>query len=121
MLTRKSRGTGAVLAYRGHLLTENRNGLVVSALTARAYGAADRGAAASDGIAEAVAGRSIQSQEGTEGCPTRPHGEAVVSSCGTRIGPDGTVTEPWARSPENIVRWSRPVRVNSSGGGTHAA
>ena len=26
MLARKSRGTGAVLAYRGHLLTENRNG-----------------------------------------------------------------------------------------------
>jgi transposase len=32
MLARKSRGTGAVLAYRGHL-TENRNGLVVSTLT----------------------------------------------------------------------------------------
>src|SRR5436305_12732988 len=29
MLARKSRGMGAVLAYRGHLLTENRNGLVV--------------------------------------------------------------------------------------------
>jgi transposase len=32
MLSRKSRGSGAVLAYRGHLLTENRNGLVVSTL-----------------------------------------------------------------------------------------
>lgn len=30
MLARKSRGPGAVIAYRGHLLTENRNGLVVS-------------------------------------------------------------------------------------------
>ena len=30
MLARKSRGSAAVLAYRGHLLTENRNGLVVS-------------------------------------------------------------------------------------------
>lgn len=45
MLTRKSRGTGAVLAYRGHLLTENRNGLVVSTLTTRAYGSAERHAA----------------------------------------------------------------------------
>ena len=45
MLARKSRGTGAVLAYRGHLLTENRNGLVVSALTTRAYGTAERDAA----------------------------------------------------------------------------
>jgi hypothetical protein len=38
MLARKSRGIGAVLAYRGRLLTENRNGLVVSTLTTRAYG-----------------------------------------------------------------------------------
>ena len=45
MLARKSRGTGSVLAYRGHLLTENRNGLVVSALTTRAYGSAERHAA----------------------------------------------------------------------------
>ncbi len=45
MLARKSRGTGAVLAYRGHLLTENRNGLVVSTLTTRAYGSAECDAA----------------------------------------------------------------------------
>jgi hypothetical protein len=45
MLARKSRGTGAVLAYRGHPLTENRNGLVVSTLTTRAYGSAERDAA----------------------------------------------------------------------------
>src|SRR5271170_3585840 len=45
MLARKSRGTGAVLAYRGHLLTENRNGLVVSTLTTRGYGSAERDAA----------------------------------------------------------------------------
>jgi hypothetical protein len=45
MLTRKSRGTGAVLAYRGHLLTENRNGLVISTMTTRAYGTAERDAA----------------------------------------------------------------------------
>jgi len=45
LLSRKSRGSGAVLAYRGHLLTENRNGLVVSTLTTRAYGSAERDAA----------------------------------------------------------------------------
>src|SRR3989442_11212017 len=44
-LSRKRRGSGAVLAYRGHLLTENRNGLVVSTLTTRAYGSAERDAA----------------------------------------------------------------------------
>ncbi len=45
MLARKSRGTGAVLAYRGHLLTENRNGLVVATQTTQAYGSAERDAA----------------------------------------------------------------------------
>jgi transposase len=45
MLARKSRGSAAVLAYRGHLLTENRNGLVVSTLTTGAYGSAERDAA----------------------------------------------------------------------------
>jgi transposase len=54
MQARKSRGTGAVLAYRGHLLTENRNGLVVSTLTTRAYGSAERDAALL--MAESLAG-----------------------------------------------------------------
>jgi hypothetical protein len=44
-LARKSRGTGAVLAYRGYRLTENRNGLVVAALATQAYGSAERDAA----------------------------------------------------------------------------
>jgi IS5 family transposase len=45
MQARKSRGSAAVLAYRGHLLTENRNGLVMSTRTTQAYGAAERDAA----------------------------------------------------------------------------
>jgi hypothetical protein len=49
-----------------------------------------------------VAERSIQSQEGTEGCLTRPDGKAVVSSCGTRIGPDGTVSRALGPARENI-------------------
>jgi transposase len=56
MLARKSRGTGAVLAYRGHLLTENRNGLVVSTLTTRGYGSAERDAALL--MAEAIPGKN---------------------------------------------------------------
>jgi transposase len=54
MLARKSRGTAAVLAYRGHLLTENRNGLVVATLTTHAYGSAEREAALL--MAEALSG-----------------------------------------------------------------
>jgi len=45
MLARKSRGTPALLSYHGHLLTENRNGLVVSTRTTQAYGTAERDAA----------------------------------------------------------------------------
>jgi transposase len=45
MLARKSRGTGAMLAYRGHMLTENRNGLVISTMTTQAYGSAEHDAA----------------------------------------------------------------------------
>jgi hypothetical protein len=55
------------------------------------YGAADRGAVASGGIAEAVAGKSIQSQEGTEGCLTRPDRKTVLNSFGTRAGTVGTL------------------------------
>ena len=45
MLARKSRGSAAILSYRGHLLTENRNGLVISTRTTQAYGCAERDAA----------------------------------------------------------------------------
>src|SRR5271168_4197967 len=65
------------------------------------YGAADRGAVTSGGIAEAVAGKSIQSQEGTEGCLTRPEGKAVVNSCGTRVGVHGTLCRALGQAREN--------------------
>jgi transposase len=45
LLARKSRGNPAILSYRGHLLTENRNGLVVSTRTTQADGRAERDAA----------------------------------------------------------------------------
>ena len=37
MLARKSRGSAPVLAYRGHLLTENRNGLKGESLASRRW------------------------------------------------------------------------------------
>jgi len=64
------------------------------------YGA-DRGAVASGGIAEAVAGKSIQSLEGTEGCLTRPGGKAVVNSCEIRVGAKRTLCRALGPAKEN--------------------
>lgn len=44
-LYRKSHNTAAILCYQGHVLMENRNGLVVSALTTAADGTGERAAA----------------------------------------------------------------------------
>jgi transposase len=44
-LFRKSHNTGAILCYQGHVLMENRNGLVVSAIATRADGYGERTAA----------------------------------------------------------------------------
>jgi transposase len=44
-LYKKARGQAAHLAYLGHLLTENRHGLIVDALATRADGTAERDAA----------------------------------------------------------------------------
>lgn len=41
-LYRKSKGTAAKLCYMGHLLTENRNGLIVQAKASQATGTAER-------------------------------------------------------------------------------
>ena len=59
MLYRKSPGSGAKLCYMGHVLMENRNGLVVDAETTRVSGHAERLAALEmvDGVA--VEGRRI--------------------------------------------------------------
>jgi transposase len=46
LLFRKSKGTAAKLSYMGHLLMENRNGLVVNAGVTQATGMAEREAAA---------------------------------------------------------------------------
>lgn len=44
-LYRKSHNTGAVLSYQGHVLMENRSGLVVSAVVSHADGKGERAAA----------------------------------------------------------------------------
>jgi hypothetical protein len=49
------------------------------------------------------AGKSIQSQKGTEGCLTKPDGKVAVNSFGTRVGADGTLS-----------RALRPARENNS-------
>ena len=45
LLFRKSKGTAAKLSYMGHLLMENRHGLVVDAQVTQATGRAEREAA----------------------------------------------------------------------------
>ena len=58
-----------MLAYRGHLLTENRNGLVVSTLTTRAYGSAERHAALL--MAESLPGKHRVTLGGDKGYDAR--------------------------------------------------
>jgi transposase len=61
LLYRKSPGTGAKLCYMGHVLMENRNGLVVDAETTRVSGHAERLAALEmiDGIVDPDGSRRI--------------------------------------------------------------
>ena len=74
------------------------------------YAPADRRAVASGGIARAVgAGKSIQSQEGTEGCLTKPDGKAAVSSLGTGVGANGTLSQALRPAKEKIVRWNPSI------------
>src|ERR1017187_9119582 len=70
------------------------------------YGAADRDALASGGIVEGVAKKSLQSQEGTEGCLTKPDGKAATSSWGLALAQFGLCPEPWARPEKIFMRWN---------------
>jgi len=54
LLFKKSKGTAAKLSYMGHVLMENRNGLVVNASVTQATGTAEREAAA--GLVDALGG-----------------------------------------------------------------
>ena len=55
LLYRKSKGVAAKLSYLGHILMENRNGLVVNAQVPQATGTAEREAAAD--MVQALSGR----------------------------------------------------------------
>jgi hypothetical protein len=55
-------------------------------------------AVASGGMAEAVAGKSIRSQKGTETCLTKPDRKAATSGFGTRVG----VMESCAESKKTL-------------------
>ena len=63
-------------------------------------------AVASGGIAEAVAGKSIRGQQGTETCLTKPDRKATTSGFGTRVGADGILR----RVKENIGRSNTSMR-----------
>jgi hypothetical protein len=68
------------------------------------YARADSRAVPSGGIAEALgAGKSMQSQKRTEGCLTKPDGKAAVSSFGTRVGADGTLSRALGPSQKCIA------------------
>ena len=71
------------------------------------YAQADRRAVASGGIAGAVgAGKSIQSQEGTEECLTKPDGKVAASSWGLALPQSGPYPKPWARPKKINMRWN---------------
>ena len=76
------------------------------------YAPADRWAVASGGIAEAVgAGKSIQSQKGTEKCLTKPDGKAVTRVAGLRLGHTRPCLAPLARPKKIIMRWNPSMGI----------
>jgi hypothetical protein len=114
MLSRKSRGGGAVLAYRGHLLTENRNGLMVSTLTTRAYGSAERDAALLMAEALHLAHTASHSERTRVTTPTTSSPNCVIwrlphtSRRMTRIA-----AAPWM-SAQHAMRGTKSVRRNTN-------
>jgi hypothetical protein len=53
-----------------------------------------------------VAGKSIQSQEETERCLTKPDGKAATSSWGARMGIVWTPFRALAPAKKMIMRWN---------------
>jgi hypothetical protein len=89
---RKSQNTGAILAYQGHVLMENRSGLVVGATVTRADGFGERAAALAmlDAIATSRprtvgADKAYDTRDFIEACRSRhvtPH--VASNDSGTR-------------------------------------
>jgi transposase len=74
----RKKGQTSHLAYMGHLLTENRNGVIVSAMLTQADGYAERAAALA--MVEEVPGKRRITLGGDRGFDT----EEFVASCRTR-------------------------------------
>jgi hypothetical protein len=62
-------------------------------------------------------GKSIQSQEGTKRCLTKPDRKAVVSSCETRDGAPWTLFHALDPAKENIYALESLNRYTVSGSG----
>ena len=77
-LFRKSKQTGAVLCYQGHVLMENRSGLVVAAVVTHADGKAERQAALA--MLDAVPGK----QPKTVGADKGYDSADFIADCRTR-------------------------------------
>ena len=75
MLARKGRGKEAKLSYHGHVLTENRNGLVVNTRVKTAYGGAECDAGLL--MAEQIPGRGRVTLGGDRGYDQRPFVEEL--------------------------------------------
>ena len=74
-LVRKSKGQAAILAYRGHVLMENRHGLVVQAQATQVVGASEPATAL--GLATAIPGNHRATLGGDKGYDTA----AFVTGC----------------------------------------
>lgn len=82
MLARKTAGSETKLAYRGHVLTENRNGLVVRARVTHAYGNAETHAALE--MLESLPGRRRLSCGADKGYDNH---EFVDECCNLNVAP----------------------------------
>jgi len=81
-LFRKSDNTGAILCYQGHVLMENRSGLVVGAVVTHADGKAERDAAIA--LLERVPGTARKSVGGDKNYDTK---DFVAQCRGRKITP----------------------------------
>jgi transposase len=108
----RKKGQTSHLAYMGHLLTENRNGLIVSAMLTQADGYAERVAALT--MVEGVPGKRRSRWE--------DHGfdaEEFVAGCRTRhVTPPSRRarrTGPVDRAAPFVTRAARSVNASASG------
>jgi hypothetical protein len=77
-LFRKERQSGAILCYQGHILMENRSGLVVGAVVSHADGFGERASALR--LLDCVPGRHAKTLGADKGCDMRD----FVRDCRTR-------------------------------------